>query len=158
MSTLAPAPVPLSTSAPLPASPLEPQDFGQSGVPIPAFAGHSSESGSSSGEGESGGNNLDRKAQDGGQNHSHAEAVASELDRHEAIRKKRKLDLPEALVAMGASLAAALASPDRSYQTNVKTQLAAIQQTQTRMVEALKESQKVNAALLAFLTQNTQKE
>ncbi|GMF19742.1 unnamed protein product [Phytophthora fragariaefolia] len=134
---------------------LRNQDFGQSGVQLPPFAAEASDSEGSIPDSEV---DEDPGVDDTGgtEEHSREEAIALELCRHDGMRKKRKLDLPEVVVAMGTSLAAALSTPDRSQENIALTsQLAEIQRTQQRMVEALEESKKVNAALLTFLTGNT---
>lgn len=59
---------------------------------------------------------------------AHEETTAVEEERHAAMRNKRKLDLPEALVTMETTLAAALAAPEHATErASVSTQLAKIQ-------------------------------
>ncbi|KAE8895272.1 hypothetical protein PF005_g22940 [Phytophthora fragariae] len=158
---------------------LRNQDFGQSGVALPEFPGAPPDSevsddavrvssvehqaggeieavlGELSDEDDSHEDDLDDLDDDDSGDAGDAAAVV-EAGRHEAMRNKRKLDLPEALVTMGSTLAAALAAPEHTSElAGVSTQLAKIQKTQELIVSAIEESRKVNAALLAFLSNTT---
>ncbi|KAE9022618.1 hypothetical protein PF006_g7449 [Phytophthora fragariae] len=144
---------------------LHNQDFGQSGVALPKFPGAPPDIevsddavgvGVSSVEHQAGGeieavlgelsdgddtheDDLDDLDDDDSIDPGDAAAVV-EAGRHEAIRNKRKLDLPEALVTMGSTLAAALAAPEHTSElAGVSTQLAKIQKTQELIVSAIEE-------------------
>ncbi|KAE9348440.1 hypothetical protein PF008_g7341 [Phytophthora fragariae] len=157
---------------------LRNQDFGQSGVALPEFPGAPPGSevsddavgvGVSSVEHQAGGEieAVLGELSDGDDSHkddlddddsSDAGDAAAVVDagRHEAMRNKGKLDLPEALVTMVSTLVAALAAPEHTSElAGVSTQLAKIQKTQELTVSAIESSRKVNAALLALLSNTT---
>ncbi|KAE8885903.1 hypothetical protein PF005_g7090 [Phytophthora fragariae] len=157
---------------------LRNQDFGQSGVALPEFPGAPPDSevsddavgvGVSSVEHQAGGEieAVLGELSDGDDSHkddlddddsSDAGDAAAVVDagRHEAMRNKGKLDLPEALVTMVSTLVAALAAPEHTSElAGVSTQLAKIQKTQELTVSAIESSRKVNAALLALLSNTT---
>ncbi|KAF4134623.1 hypothetical protein GN958_ATG16170 [Phytophthora infestans] len=136
---------------------LRNQDFGQSQVPLPPFRAEGSDDEAVVYDrGASGGDNAcsemydDSSSDEAGD--AHAEAVEMEKERHNIMRKRPKLDLPEALVSMGSLIAKAMTVPDSSTDAGaISAQLKEIQETQNKMVQALENSANVNAQLLHFL-------
>ncbi|KAF4035635.1 hypothetical protein GN244_ATG12300 [Phytophthora infestans] len=136
---------------------LEKADFGQSQVPLPPFRAEGSDDEAVVYDrGASGGDNAcsemydDSSSDEAGD--AHAEAVEMEKERHNIMRKRPKLDLPEALVSMGSLIAKAMTVPDSSTDAGaISAQLKEIQETQNKMVQALENSANVNAQLLHFL-------
>ncbi|KAG1711036.1 hypothetical protein DVH05_013754 [Phytophthora capsici] len=89
---------------------LDKADFGQSQVPLPPFRAEGSDdeavvydSGATDGDNACSEMYDESPSDEAGD--AHAEAVEMEKERHNIMRKRPKLDLPEALVSMGSLIA-----------------------------------------------------